>query len=604
MEKGPGCRIFLAIIFGLILASFVIPQTQCGNTQGMAPEGANRGAVIAKVGSASVYAADVDESYSNQRNNYIQQLGYLPPTMEVNAIASATFNAVEQALLIEMCNRFKINLDDDKLRKVIDQSFEDYVMQTRMQLIAQGKLKPESTEADFDKAFAEANGGRSRADMKKLQDENIDKMLKDPAQRPQLVASAANQALVQHFQTANMPSDEQLKQRYITRKMKRIYLYEAENKGVDIKAKLEGILADIKAGKLTFEQAMNQYTNEKAAAGKQKSENTFELEGLTLAVDPEYAPLQPLKIGETSGVLQFRDGVGAFKYLSDISALPADFEKKKEDLRKEFAQTRAASIMQAELSKVRNEGVVKWEDPGFHALYDYFQAQFDNTKMPKGPAEQKAFYGDIVKRAREALTGSSPRAAAFALYGASSELYNRMTDAEKKAAADERIDVLNTILAYTDAVLLRLELVDLLAAKGDKEGVGSNLLAAANANQNFKEVGQKDFSDINAKIDSLKQKKLLDPEAEKKVTEAQTAWRTQKLEQEKYEEEIRKQNEAAQKQAQEAQKKAEEEAKKKEKEAAKNPPKPDNTSKPAEAKNPPATSGGGQGNPLSPNDNN
>lgn len=563
MEKGPGCRIVLALLFALIAASFIFQGNQCGaqNAQGQNPN--DPGVAVAKVGELPVSERAIMATAEQQKQSTIASMGTYPPAMEAQNLAGATFNEVERLLLIELAKRKGISLDEKTIRTTLDADWTQGLEAAKAQLMATGKLKPTSSEADFQAAYKEMSGGKSPEDAKAEQDKLVTEYLADPARLPLLQAGTANRALVQHFQKETAPTDAQLKDSYTTFVMKRVWLDSTKNKGVDMAKKLEEIKAEISSGKLTFEQAMNKYSNDIPAAKKTVSESTFELDGRTRSVDPEYKGVQNLKPGEISGVLTFNNGAAIFKMLTTKSELPTDFDKKKEDYRKSFSEATAAKALQDELTKVRSEGLVKWEDPAFKVLYAWFNTKMNPTLIPKEPAARNKFYDDLFTEAKAAYDGAkgSPSVAAFAMFGIDTELYGLLPEAEKTKAADRRIEVLNAVLQFTESTPLRLELVDLLIAKKDKKGVSEQLVNAGIANQDLGPGGQKDFGDISAKMEAAETAGLLEPDSKKKLDEIQLQWKTQKIEKDKFEAEEKARMEAERKKA-EAEEKANKEKEK------------------------------------------
>lgn len=563
MEKGPGCRIVLAFLFALIAASFIFSGNQCAaqqNQQGQKQEGP----AVAMVGTKPVTESAILATAEQQKGQYIQQMGAYPPGMEATNLSSATFNEVEKLILIELATRNGLKFDDASIKQTLDEDWKQGIAQARMQLIVQNKLKADASESDFVNAFKAAYGG-TPDEKKAQQDQQIDQLLADPAKRPQLEAGTANRMLSQYYDKKYAPTDQELKDSYTTFKMKRVWLDSAKHVGEDLQKKAEEIRAEITSGKLTFEQAMNKYSNDTPPPKKTVSEATFELDGRTRAVDPEYKALQTIKVGEVSPVLSFAQGVAIFKMLGTQSELPKDFDAKKEEYRASFAQATSAKYMQEELAKLRKEGLVKWDNESFHVLYDWFNAKVDPTLVPKEAGGQTKFLEDLQARLKAAMNDpkSSPSAVAFGLFGIQDEYWPKLPDAEKKKRADERIEILTNVLQFTDSPTLRLELVDLFADKKDGKSAGEQLYNAAVANQDFGPSGQKDFGDINARMDKLKGLGLLDGATAAKVEKVQSDWRAQKVEKDKYEADQKKQAEEERKKFEAEQKKQAEEQKKK-----------------------------------------
>lgn len=549
MEKGPGCRIFLALIFAAIVGSFVFTGSQCGGFGPPQGEQQQASEVVATIAGEGVTAATIELAAEQQKQNIIQQMGSYPPDSEAMTVGNAIANAVTQRLLVELAKRNNIPMDEATIRATAGKNLDESIAKMRNDLITQKKLKPDASEAEFQKALKD-NYGQDAAGMREQQATAIAGALADPNRKIDALSYNANMSLSARYEKELTPSDEALRKSFTTHKMKRVWLDATKNVGIDLTEKLDSIKAEIASGKLTFEQAMNKYSNDMPPKNKTVSESTFELDGTTLAVDPEFKPVQTMKPGDVSPIISSGDsGAGIYKLLEIAPNIPKDFDAKKEEYRKTYCQSRAAQKLQEELKKLKEEGGVKWSNPGFEVLYNWYALRYEPGVAPKGREARKKRLLELQTAAKAAMDApsSSQRLAALAWFSITADLMRFGNDAEKKEWASDRIESIGAVLQFTDNVAVRLEMADLLVAKKDGKGASEQLLSAAYANQDYGPSGQAAFGDINAKVDQVKNKGLLDPKVAADIQKVQEDWKKQKIEQDTYEAEQKRKADEEQK---------------------------------------------------------
>lgn len=561
IEK-PGCTWIFSIIMVLIMASFIFTGSQCRNQGNMTPN-PNASGAVATVGDYAVTEKAIWDMANQSLQSFAQQLGgQVPPGLEATFVGSATNEQVKAGLLLEFAKRKNVDLSDDSVLGATRKAIEEELANRKNQLIGQGKLKADASAAIVDSVMEKEYGQNPKA-FQEAVIKSYTEALADPARRDQVLVSSANSLVMEKLGQDVPSSDADIKSFYDLYLAKRVFLKTDAHPGEDLNKKADGILKEIKGG-LSFADAMDKYTDDPPGQGKKKHDNEFQVDGKTAGLNAAYEPITKLKAGEIGGPYTLGDGgVSIVQFGSKTSQPPADFDKKKDEYRKNYQRDRAARVLQDGLEALRKENLIKWSSPAYQTLYDLTNFQTDPDAMKLDPKGKRAKLDEFMKRAADAKSDPlGSRAVPLIMFSAFSQIWSAATDAEKTELTPKRIEVLQEVLATTESSELRLELADLLGVKKDGVGVAENLrFAATSIASDFGANGQRVFGDIQARLKKFKDAGIIDAKQEKDVRDVLDQWKKDKAEMDRMEREQKAEQEKLKKEADAATKKDAEKAK-------------------------------------------
>jgi len=608
-----------------------------GGTPPVAGSDEGRQWVVATVGEQQVYGNQIDENFERYTAYFQQSEASLTPQLTARTLAISLNALVEQALIAELARRKGVTLTDDDLIQAAQTQIEQQIAQARFELMSSGKIKSGATEEEVSAAFRQAHGVDIATARHQLLD-RFKESLKDPAKRGELVSQQVLPKLQEAEAVKIQLSDEQLKKGFDTWVTKRVAFNPREHQGEDLFAEAERVLKEIKGG-LSFETAMNKYSDDPAMKGKKKSDSTVDITRATVEYDDAYKPLLNMKAGDISPVIPLATGPAIFKIVKIQPKVPADYNPKKEDYRKTRINEMASKRLFNERKALKDSGIVKWKSEGYRVL-DEWGKLGENPENARDKTKMRSALQKVVAEAKKVTEEggdiAGPKPAVLAYFAAFDEMYELSSKVLKSQLAAQRIDVLTALLEVTEGADLRLELTrlhleqkktleafdSLLTAAQSNHGVDEKgieryksiealgkrmatgkLITAVQANQleeeqkhwreeafemlkgqaetneDYTESGQRQYNEINSRVGRLQRLNSLTDDQVKQIETAQKKWREEKAKFDKEQEELRKKEEAERKKA-EAEKKKQEEAAKKA------------GTKPSTAK-PPATTGGG-----------
>ncbi len=566
MEKS-GCRWVLTFIFALLAVAFVVPRSSCSNDRVNGPDSNEPGTgnVVAQVGDFNVTESAIDEMAQQSIKNYTDQAKVAPGPMEVATYtAGATDQQIKAGLLLVLAKKNGVSFDDDNIMKAVSKLIDQQIEQTKMMMTMSGKVKPDASPAIIDAEFKKENGVDEKT-MRERMTANVKTMLGDPNQKQRLLVQVANSLVMDAFGAKFRPTDAELKAGFDTYNCKRVFLRTEAHAGEDLMKKAASILAEIKGG-MTFEAAMDKYSDDAPAANKAKHDNQFQVDGRTASLNASYAPITKLAVNETGGPFALGDGgISIVKFVSKTNAAPTDFDKQRAQLTQDYQRDHAATVLQDELKKLEaDKTLVKWLSPGYSALYELLNLTQGEDYRKMTPQEKRAKLEAAMAQADAAKNDpKGMRAAVLASFLSFDNIWRLSTDAEKAKLTDKRIEAIENAMQQGEDINLRLELADLYGGKKEGVRVADNLSLAANVNaSNFDPSGQAMFSNIQARVLKFKATGLLKAGDEAKIRKVLDQWLKDKHDHDAFEAEQKKAEADARAKAEADAKKEAEEAKK------------------------------------------
>jgi hypothetical protein len=290
-------------------------------------------------------------------------------------------------------------------------------------------------------------------------------------------------------------------------------------------------LADIKAGG-SFEQAMDRYSNDAPPPGKKVSDDVKTIAYSEITNDPSLAPLKTLKAGQVSEVTDAPEGEVIYKLVAIKSTAPPGFDKNIKMYRGQYAENQARNQYQTQLNAIeKSTSLLKWSSPALKALYDYEQLKMH--PLGGDMASQYKALGEAANKAGQDGIIGDDRWSALTYYAAIDDAWNVAKD--KSSLYEDRRDSLEGLLKYEELFDARMQIVNLDELQKNAGLAAQDLLAAANSNNDYTALGQKNWADVAAKEIELQKAGLLDATHTKSVDDAQAKWRQAKLDNDKQE---------------------------------------------------------------------
>jgi hypothetical protein len=549
------------IVFAVsaIAMGFGFFYTSCGRGGGPSSAVPEEGLAAVKVGEASVSPDQVDR----QSNQMLQQYGMQGapnPRIQSFALAQALNASIQQLSYVEVANQMGLKLDDAAIKAFVTKQLDTEIATARTEYQDSGKLKAGFTEAQFNDQFKKEHG-ETPADFRTKILANVDESLADPDKHSAVIQQAAQQMVQDAAKAKLSATDAEVKASYDSFTFKRILLNPAGKTPADIQKLADKVLADLKGG-ASFETEMNKYSNDPPMAKKQVSDNTVVHRRPDLMSQPDMAVLATLKPGTISEAIPDSGGKAIYKLISVKNEAPPDYDKNPAKYKDQYLAAQASASVQKQIADVVKSPAVTYPLAGYKAVADLSQSMLD-PGLSTNPGARSARLLEIAKEAEAATTDKTPgdeQAAAIVWYNAFEDAYATATD--KSKLADDRLKMLQGVLAFLDSFDIRMAVVDMLAQKKDVEGVGGALINAATANNTYDATADQHFRQINDRLAQLKKDKLISDEAVVQVQKIQDRWRIDKAENDKEEKQMKAEQAKQKVEQAAAQKKLEDENKK------------------------------------------
>lgn len=482
---------------------------------------------VATVGSQVVSYQSVEARFRQGSAQLLGPEGGASPEREAEIYAGALDVEVRAAAQREIAKRRGVEVSKQRVLDDAARYFDSQIAYQRAMLAATGQIKQNATEAEAQEALSRILG-KDVAQARKETLENVEKQLEDPQGKIELENQSLGQVLIESASNSVQLTEEQLKKDLETVVTKRIAFDSLKHPNEDLRAKAQRVLDEVKSGQISFEAAMNKYSDDPPPSEKKpKSESTINLERGTIDYDESYAPLRTMKPGEISPVLDVYSGPAIVKIIKVDPKLPADYATSKDERRKTRVRQIAVKSIQKEIDELV-KGSTKWVSPGFQVLYDWSLAQRDN-KLAADKANLANKMGELADRADKVLTeGDSEGGHAAALtFFVAIDKASSLASAEKKKELDEKwIRAANAVLEYTENPELRLRLARALIRNKDYKNAGEHLTLAAQGNVGYDEKALKRWQEV----EGLRNQLSAAGQKPKELADAQAQWKSEAFE--------------------------------------------------------------------------
>ncbi len=530
MEKR-GCITFvligIAVLMGLSMMSGQCSRANNsraanGQSTDAAPEN-----VVAKVGDSAVTLQMINDGLAAKMRNMGAQAAGMTPAGEFISIAQEVKLATDSAISAEFGKSQGVELDDEKILDWVGKSYDRLMAQARIQAEIDGKLKKNSTEAEW-AAYVKTFTKKDLKESREAYLEQAKRFMQDPTQRLSQYGFVAKELIKDRIEKDYDVSEEAAKKAYDDLVFQRIYFGSVERQ--KMLAKAADTLAKIRAGG-NFEALIDELSQDSPDQGKKKSQSFTRLTQAAINSEPGYAPLKTLKPGEISDVVDTPAGPAIYKLVRKESKVPADWEKNKLANIRSFREETLGKAVNDLEEKFKSTTKIEWKSPALEFAYHYleFMANPAIARLPEAD-QKKAFEEQLAKASalkdKELLM---PKAAVYAKYAIFDTIYQRAKPEEKKALADERIKLIQEALQFTEQPALRIELVELLAAKKDPSAA-VELVTVSQTNNAFNPLGDFVNGKVSVALKNLIVAKMITPEQEASIRENQRRLESEKAE--------------------------------------------------------------------------
>jgi hypothetical protein len=541
-----GCGVAV-LIFSAAAMGVGMVMGQCNRGNAMQDRGQTEGGPIAvQIGEVKIPAADVER----QAQQMLAMSGPSGADLKTTArtIAQVIDQQIQTAAAEAWAREVGADTSDEAIRKFVDAQVEKIITEARQQYIDTKKLKPNSTQKEFDELFKKERG-QTPEDFRKSAKANIEQSLSDPAAKQALIGQIAPQLASEKLKATMNPSEAEVKAKYNTLTLKRVFVSSASKPAAEVDKQIQKAVAELKAG-AKIEDVMNRYSND-LPPGKDKkvSDVVTTLSAGELEFQPQLEPLMKLQSGEVSEVIEMPGGKAVYKLISVKNTAPADFAKNFQKYKDEFVTGKVMQEMRKKVEGISKSDAVKLPLPGYKALYDYSKASTDMQLMMSPDAFTKRMreLADAAKTASTDADPSDDNAAMLAWYSAVDDLWTRKPS--DTTLREERVEAIQAVLQQSESFKARMDLADMAIEMKNADLALQAMLDAARMNNSYDATGDQQFRDIQSRLGKMKSSKLITNEQAAPIEAEQARWRKEKAENEKAEKEMKSQQSAEKKSA-------------------------------------------------------
>jgi parvulin-like peptidyl-prolyl isomerase len=520
---------------------------------------------VATVGNVPIPQEALEEAIKQSTAQYAQYMDQLPVEYQAGMYGQALQGVIKSGYGFELGQKEGVDTSEKSvIAAVLAPDEKGFRVKIREQLLTAKLIKENATEAEVDEAVKKAQATdpqtgqpnpspKTIADIYKEQVSKISEIYKDPAKKDKFRVGVAQFLVIEKYKKDIKPTDEELKKSFDSYEVKRILLAVNPKQTEDAaKAKSQTVYAEIKAGK-SFEDAMDQHSDDAAQVNKKKRDATTNLNPKMLEM-PDFASVKSLKPGTYGEPVKVREGYAIYKLAGMKSNLPPDFDKTKDAIRKQFIDQEAQKKYNDKVEEIAKDNPPKFDVKGYEALYAFVKASEEAAKNPgKDPVAGMAAVVEIAKQVK--LGDPADKVATMVLVAASQKLYEA-PGADKAKMRPDYVGALEKYLTFSENWEFRKTIVDSYKDAKDGTKAYETLVAGLDKNTKYDAQGQSVFSNIAGKFAELKAAGLVKPEQEKEFQGKQTQWQSEKTNYDKQAAEAKKQQEAEAKKAAEEQKKA------------------------------------------------
>lgn len=532
MEK-KGCQAVLVVIGAALaigmVASSLSPAPQNPND----PETA----IAFSIGEKDITIKQFNERVTQIAQNQMMSSG--TPAGDLGNHVTAIQAIINDAATASLAAEKGVAITDTNIeataKTAVQQSFE----QIRAQLMMNGLIKPDATEAEANEIVKQQLGGKSIDEAITEQTAEIVKQYKDPETKSRIVSALTPELLKQKYNESVQYSEDDLKASFNEFAFSVIRF---DDLNQDLTAREDKAAEAAEKAKNGADFAALQKEYAPTAANEEKSINLTV--GL-LESSPELASLKSMKVGQVSEVVMYGGSPTVYKLNNIKPNVPPEFEKNKALLLQNARQTRANQQYQKDIEAKTEALKPTFKDQGLEIAYTIFTDMSDQAMVNDKAKLAEYLEGKLAEiRSGEAVSSNYPGLIAATEFIVVESLYGQADAEKQKELIDDRIESANNMLQFFEDNDFRLRFVEDLIKADRKEDAYNYLLTAAENNGDYEATGAAINDRITKLVVQAKAEKTWPEDGIQAIEKELDRWQTERnqaiAEQRAFEEEQKK----------------------------------------------------------------
>jgi len=516
--ENKGCQVFLGLV-ALLLVLGMVAGSLNFNANGQQEAATNP--ELFSVGSTKVNYKEFQEKLSVTATNQGAARGTPQGELALNATVVGTY--VQLAAINALAQEKGVAVTKENIRSIGEAQANQSLDQARVQLMINGQIKPDASEADANKEL-EKLLGKPRDQWIKDSVDALAKEFDDPAKQKDIKTNMLSGALVSHYTNNVKYSEDDLKNSFSEYTFEVIRFEDLQKPLGERQDEALKALGEVKSG-TKFADVQTKYNPDAKPEDK-----TVTLSVGLLEVDTSLKGLKDLKVGETSEILM-QSGSPVFYQLKSVTTkLPKDFEKNKATLLENARQSRANNALDEDFKKKMESFKPTFKDKGLEVAYDTYKLLTDQAAQVDPAKFDESLKAQLVEVKATSASSNLVVAAEFIL---TESIYSKASAEDQKVMLDDRIDVAERMLGYFEDADFRVRFAqELLNAGRDEDGY-MFLKEAAELNSDYEALGQAVYNQISTMNNKALADKKFTAEEHKEIQTILDKWLQDKIQADK-----------------------------------------------------------------------
>ncbi|QYK52304.1 MAG: SurA N-terminal domain-containing protein [Fimbriimonadaceae bacterium] len=511
--ENKGCQVILGLIALLLVLGMVAGSL---NMRGNGQEDPRSNPELFTVGSTKVNLQEFNDKLSLTATNQGASRG--TPQGELALNATVVDNYVQLAAIKALAQEKGVAVTKENIRQIGEAQANQSLDQARVQLMINGQIKPDASEAEANKQL-ETILGKPRDQWVKDNVDALEKDFNDPEKQKELKSNLLSGALVIHYKNNVKYTEEDLKNSFSEYTFEVLRFEDLKKSLGERQDEALKALGEVKSGS-KFADVQAKYNPD----AKQEDKAVTLSVGL-LEVDSTLKGLKDLKVGETSEILLQSGSPVIYQLKSVTTKLPKDFEASKTTLLQNARESRANRALDDDFKAKLDTFKPTFKDKGLEIAYNTYKLLTDQAAQADGVKYDASLKSQLAEAKSSTAGGNLVVAAEFIL---TESIYARSTAAEQKEMLKDRIDVAHRMLDNFEDADFRVRFAQELLNAGEKEEGFLFLKEAAELNSDYEAMGEAVHSQITSMNDKALADKKFTAEEHKTIKDILDKWSEEK----------------------------------------------------------------------------
>lgn len=516
--ENKGCQVFLGLIALLLALGMVATGLKFGGDPEKDPR---TNPELFSVGSTKVHLQEFNEKLSQTATSQGASRGTPQGELALNATVVNTY--VQLAAIKALAQEKGVAVTKENIRQIGEAQANQSLDQARVQLMINGQIKPDASEAEANKQL-ETILGKPRDQWVKDNVDALEKDFNDPEKQKEIKSNMLSGALVIHYKNNVKYTEEDLKNSFSEYTFEVIRFEDLKKSLGDRQDEALKALGEIKSG-TKFVDVQSKYNPD----AKEEDKTTTLSVGL-LEVDTSMKGLKDLKVGETSEILMQSGSPVIYQLKSVNTKLPKEFEKNKATLLENARQSRANNALDEDFKAKMETFKPTFTDKGLEIAYDTYKLLTDQAAQIDAAKYDEDLKNQLAKAKSSTAGGNLVVAAEFIL---TESIYAKATAEEQKEMLDDRIDVAQRMLENFEDADFRIRFAQELLNAGRNEEGFLFLKEAAELNSDYEAMGQAVYNQITTMNNKALADKKFTADEHKTIQEILDNWLKEKIQADK-----------------------------------------------------------------------